>query len=164
MDEIDNSSTKSKEKKYLIQEKKSQILLKPVEKEKSWLDVLIERDRTFIQKRIAQIGKLVFGLNLMGRLALIQFKMLPAFGILEKSRPRKTFLLIVRKWENERKLLLDPKTFFNTQEKFHNLGPGLIWVQNFTIFGKNLKKCFPNEFLLVKPPKDPPQPLARNFS
>ena len=60
MDEKDTSSTKSKEKKYLIQEKKSQILLKPVEKEKSWLDVLIERDRTFIQKRIAQIGQLIF--------------------------------------------------------------------------------------------------------
>ena len=60
MDEKDTSSTKSKEKKYLIQEKKSQILLKPVEKEKNWLDVLIERDRTFIQKRIAQIGQLIF--------------------------------------------------------------------------------------------------------
>lgn len=61
MDEKDNSSTKSQEKKYLIHEKKSQILLKPVEKEKSWLDVLIERDRTFIQKRIAQIGQSVYG-------------------------------------------------------------------------------------------------------
>ena len=76
----------------------------------------------------------------MKSLALIQFKMLPVFGILEKSRPRNTFLLIVRKWENDRKLLLDPKTFFNTQEKFHNLGPGLIWVQNLQISGNILKK------------------------
>ena len=54
-DEVDNISTKS-EKKYLVHEKKSKIVLKPEVQEKSWMNVLIERDRTFIQKRIAQIG------------------------------------------------------------------------------------------------------------